>query len=719
MDFYQKYLKYKRKYQELKMLGGALDGYTELHDIKNAATSSNDNIRIIRKNQQCRILIIRELGSKKQISQQEYQKLLNNATQYRIPKETLDYCLNNDKIKVDSSVQSDKLADSCNKLIVSIIGNKKQLTQSEYQDLLQKLKKFSLSQTTIDYCLKKENIVLLNYLQNNIPPKVQTPYNPPQNMLDQYLSPTYSAPRFNAPIPPPLPQFKAPNIPPAPLPQIKAPVVPAPLPQIKAPINPTPKNILDQYMAFSNFLPPPNKAPLPQIKEPLPQIKAPPAQAPSQLIPNEYKALSDDNLEFFFNFNKSKNTIIQKYNNLAKLESPIKRIGTPSENGFINKLSFGNNQDKNLFLIAMKTSKKETADNNYYEFTVGRCLNKIKHYFPNFIYTFEFMNVNPTFKNLIQNDYYNVDEFKKNVIIKNINNGEEIKDTNIELGCSNNVNSSIWLQWIPNSMSLKEIITLLTYKPNRNTEVFNILFQVYATLNGLKDIYTHYDLHTGNVAYVPVPENKKILIVYHIKGKEYKIHTHFIPVILDYGRSHIDCKKFGSEFQSKDFGNVGCTLNSCRYHTDKSICVSKSGVLFNKDTQGNFSSNLQADFIIPATKNVSHDLRYLYLFMRETSKIQDLLANVNLYSLFGSFEEKEWFNYSSKVYSYGVPEISTGFNYTILKKVKNITDALDWLLSIYDKIYEKNPIENDLEFGRMDIYPELDKELKEWTFTRN
>jgi hypothetical protein len=75
MDFYQKYLKYKTKYQELKMLGGALTGsavysqnyaqapvnnndpYADLHDNKNKAVIASDYYRIKRKEKQCKLLI--------------------------------------------------------------------------------------------------------------------------------------------------------------------------------------------------------------------------------------------------------------------------------------------------------------------------------------------------------------------------------------------------------------------------------------------------------------------------------------------------------------------------------------------------------------------------------------------------------------------------------------------------------------------------------------
>ena len=229
-------------------------------------------------------------------------------------------------------------------------------------------------------------------------------------------------------------------------------------------------------------------------------------------------------------------------------------------------------------------------------------------------------------------------DFKTNVINKTAKEGQELDPKNIDVGCVNNKNSSIYIQWIPNSMGLPDLLKSSAFLNNRNIESFNILFQVYAALSGLKEIYTHYDLHTDNVAFVPVPEGKTTEVVYHIGNKEYHIHTHFIPVILDYGRSHIECSKFGSRINSKAFANVGCTLNHCQGLAIPNECILRSGLHFSKDSRGNFSSDFAQYFIVPANRNISSDLRYLYMFMHETTQYQDGRAPVNIHKSFGSVE---------------------------------------------------------------------------------
>jgi len=736
MDFYQKYLKYKRKYQELKMLGGALTGsavysqnyakpssgdpYSELHDNKNKAVFATDYYRVKRKEKQCKLLFSIKIGNKKQITHKEYENLVTYGNLVKIPKETIDFCIRSERIKIDGPVNPvapqqvappqvapppvappqvapppvapppvvpppvappPNVVSPCYKFLISHIGSKKHLSKKEYENLVSIAQKKGYSKQLVNFCIKKENISISTSIFSNL---FRRP-SPPKKLG------VPNAPVVRPPSPP-----KKLGVPNAPV--VRPPSPPKKLGVPNAPVvrPPSPPNIIKQV-------------------QPAQQVK--PTQPPP-LPPTQHKPITDDNLEFFFNFNKSRNHILQKYNNLTNLQSPIKRIGTVSTNGFINKLTFSNNQDNRHLLIAMKTSQRQDADNNYYEFTVGKCINKIKRCFPNFVYTFDFMNVNPNFKPKIMNDYNNVADFKANVTVKNINEGYESQKENVETGCINNKNSSIWLQWIPNSMSLEQVLHSRTFLTNKNTEAFNILFQIYATLSGLKDIYTHYDLHTGNVAFVPVPEGKTILIVYHINGKQYDIITHFIPVILDYGRSHIDCRKFGSTIDSKHFANVGCSINKCRYLSHPSMCKTNSGLYFDRDDKGNYSSPLKQYFIIPANKNISHDLRYLYLFMRTTAHYQDPKASVNIYGSFNKVDEKSWFSGQVPTYSYGVPETGDSFGSALFKKVKNVHDAIEWLISLHSKIYLNNPIVNAPKFGRMNIYPEVNKGLYEWTFTQ-
>ena len=97
----------------------------------------------------------------------------------------------------------------------------------------------------------------------------------------------------------------------------------------------------------------------------------------------------NENLNFFLNFNTIGKSIIDKYEsfkNFDLIDGSINPIGQGSSNGFINLMKY--KKDSKNFDIIVKTSQQIDADNNFYEFNVGRCMNVIKQYYPNFIYTF-------------------------------------------------------------------------------------------------------------------------------------------------------------------------------------------------------------------------------------------------------------------------------------------------------------------------------------------
>jgi hypothetical protein len=115
--------------------------------------------------------------------------------------------------------------------------------------------------------------------------------------------------------------------------------------------------------------------------------------------------LDNENFNFFLNFNTVSKSIINKYDNFENLDlidGPIKPIGQGSANGFINLIKYKNLKDSKKFDVVIKTSVEIDADNNFYEFNVGRCINIIKQYYPNFVYTFLFFNMSSELKKRIE-----------------------------------------------------------------------------------------------------------------------------------------------------------------------------------------------------------------------------------------------------------------------------------------------------------------------------
>jgi len=435
-----------------------------------------------------------------------------------------------------------------------------------------------------------------------------------------------------------------------------------------------------------------------------------------------------DNIDFFFNFNTSKKKIIQKYQyflNLKLIKPPFKLIGKPSSNGFVNAINFKNIKDDNIFKTVLKTTVKKSSDNNYYEYVVGKCINKFKRYYPNFIYTFNYLILNETLKQKLQNskEYNDINYMIANSNIINLNRKDLQNNINIGNGCKNNNRSSVLIEFIPNGLSLDELLKDSIFK-NRlayfNIEIYNILFQLYFCLSGLKEVYTHYDLHLDNVMFIKVPNNEKMQIDYNINGKKYSIYTSFIPVILDYGRSFIDCLKIDNILNSRIFAEIVCNNPNCNLYKHPKCRAIEVGLVIEKNDNDIFSK--QEDFynINLRNKNESIDLRYLHNLMTQIPNETSIKKIYNEYFN----KEKDWINKDiygkvktdekgTPIIAYGVKENLSNIDQT--KNISNTTDCLRWLISLYSKIYYIN-LESKI-YGVMKIHHNVNDKIK-WTFEK-
>jgi hypothetical protein len=407
----------------------------------------------------------------------------------------------------------------------------------------------------------------------------------------------------------------------------------------------------------------------------------------------------------------------EKFNNFNLINIPIKKIGKKSANGVIHLMNFKNSVDSNKFSTVLKTSLTKNADNNYYEFVVGNCINKFKEYYPNFIYTFNYLNFEKSFKNnfIDLEEYNNIKTFNENTKTKSINIDELQKSSNIGEGCQNNDKASVLIEYIPNNLSFDDIAKKSKFTNNLNNEIFNILFQVYGTLFALRKIYTHYDLHLQNVMFFEVPDNKKMEIIYNLNGKIYKIYTCFIPIIIDYGRSYVDCLKIDDSIYSKVFTEIACSNELCNT-LDQPKCNSKeSGLVIEKNDNDVYSKQENFYYINLRNKNESFDLRYLHNIMNNVDEIEvktDYLKYLN----------NDWFTIDPitkkikkdkefyPIISFGVKENQNSFSNGF---ITTITDCFQWLT-----LFHKQIIYEDINniYGTIKI--NLNFEAREkWSFT--
>jgi hypothetical protein len=421
----------------------------------------------------------------------------------------------------------------------------------------------------------------------------------------------------------------------------------------------------------------------------------------------------NDNLDFFLNFNTVKDSYLTRYENFVNKDLiilPITRIGSPSANGFINLITFKNLKNASTFKTVLKTSVELSSDNNYYEYVVGNCINMIKEYVPNFIYTFTFSNLSPGLKkNLSENKIFNnLLLFRAGTDFKNKMNHSELQNyDNIGNGCEKNDRASVLIEYVPNGISIEDLIQEKEFLLDADYNIFCLLFQIYAVLVGLKDIYTHYDLHLGNIMVVKLP--KKVKILY--KNLKIILYTQYIPVIIDYGRSHINCLKLGTTIFSRVFSEISCENPKCNTLGTKSCDTRLKGLVIER-YKDNYSNQSNFYNINLRVKNESFDLRFLHNFMLKFNNTVHIKADYN--KRFNLNINREWVDKSdNKSLTYGVEEQLSDYN--IRGIIKTTLDALNWLTDYYN-INFTSKTSNDL-YGIMTINTNLENKEK-WSFEK-
>ena len=283
------------------------------------------------------------------------------------------------------------------------------------------------------------------------------------------------------------------------------------------------------------------------------------------------------------------------FNNFTTNIKSIKMIGTPSANGFINEITYSKNNYEAYCIL--KSSQNSHSDNLYYEWYIGNFfINKLVPKFPCFVETYSLV----IYEN---SDYYNL--FKQNRNSIQIPNG--ILDSNkftytnstdsiiANKSCDEPTNFCVLIQHMKNPISFDDFISQnKATEYGFNIDIFQIFLQIFIPLGVLSGGFTHNDLHTNNVLLYTIPDNKYIVLNYHINSTTVaKIKTRYIAKIIDYGRAYF---KWTKNLSSAHFFNTILTDPACRT---------------NKDTNGYtwFEPADDNDYYISQTEgNVSKDL---------------------------------------------------------------------------------------------------------------
>jgi hypothetical protein len=143
-------------------------------------------------------------------------------------------------------------------------------------------------------------------------------------------------------------------------------------------------------------------------------------------------------------------------------------------------------------------------------------------------------------------------------------------------------------------------------------ELLYILYQVYMPLAIMRDWFTHYDLHTGNVLLYEPVKGKYIEYHYHLEPdkdgnkKIISFKSRYIAKIIDYGRCYFYMGDSGFTDNSEDFFKAVC--DECKN------CGGDKGFGW-LDNRYPFMDKHNS-YICSSKSNVSHDLRLMYIISK-------------------------------------------------------------------------------------------------------
>jgi hypothetical protein len=295
--------------------------------------------------------------------------------------------------------------------------------------------------------------------------------------------------------------------------------------------------------------------------------------------------------KFFDNFTKFKYTFPM-----------MRRIGTPSSNGIVYEITYERHGLRaHTILKCIGTSSE--ADNLYYEYMVGHFfINECNKRFPCFLETYGAYNLTDI---LLSGDETTISVKELKTSVMRIPTFKTLKDLQdpIRDSCRYSDSFSIMIQHISSSDS---IVTHLMKHNGDNKysagTLPHLLYQVYAPLSILKDTFTHYDLHGGNVLLYDIGSEKYIQMNYIFpNGSTVSFKTHLISKIIDYGRSYFYAN---ADINSRTIYETVCKVCIDAYNPDNKCGYDNGYQWFREESPQEFD-------ILTTKPNGSHDLRLI------------------------------------------------------------------------------------------------------------
>jgi len=378
------------------------------------------------------------------------------------------------------------------------------------------------------------------------------------------------------------------------------------------------------------------------------------------------------------------NDFFNHYTDFTYAVSPIKSIGAPSANGFIKEIKY-TREGYDSYAV-LKSSTRGNADNLMYEYEVGQYINKQNKYFSCFLETYGLFSYNDeeAWKHFKDKKSINTEILKKKTTL--------IPHINYKKGCSHSKHIAILIQHVNKAITLYDFILNTSKESDTNKreyeinmDVFYILYQIYFTLDALKNEFTHYDLHASNVLLYEPVKGGYITYHYHLNsGKIIEFQSKYIAKIIDYGRCYY--KQSAKNNSKNTYDNI-CSIKECQPN-----CGEKAGFinLSPEEYPGSYH------YISSQVHNRSHDLRLAYV-------VKHYLELINPDEIFPVFKNiLDLIEYKE---NYGTPEKIKNRYPTKISNVHDMCKMLEFSIN-QPQIKQMNVAYNSsfTKIGDMHIY---------------
>lgn len=303
------------------------------------------------------------------------------------------------------------------------------------------------------------------------------------------------------------------------------------------------------------------------------------------------------------------------------MKPPIRRIGRVSANGFVNEIAYEN--EGYTANAILKSSATKGADNLLFEYLVGQFINNITRFCPCFVETYAWFlyKDEAAWAHTKKTPNNPVNLFVDALVLQN----PAIQNAQLESACVKSKHIGLLIQHIKNAKVVSDKINSKFCK----NELLYVLYQVYMPLSMLADIFTHYDLHQGNVLLYEPVHGSYIEYNYHLQdGTVVSFLSSYVVKIIDYGRSffvNVGLPTTDFTHSSKSIYNTICRVKKCNPY-----CGAYVGFNWGVPRQDE-----KTYFISSSIQNKSHDLRLINdLLLDDRSTIER--TNPDLYDIMNS-----------------------------------------------------------------------------------